>query len=75
MKMPVPTIPFAARGAMLPVLVDLEPEHPAYDSVRQINVLADGTAWHLTPQAGSSTDTNWDSSPDDVQDPYMAQAA
>jgi hypothetical protein len=38
-------------------------------------VLADGTPWHTTSQAGSCTDTNQDGKGDDVDDPYYAQAS
>ncbi|MBC3840097.1 putative ATP-grasp-modified RiPP [Streptacidiphilus sp. 4-A2] len=70
-----PAVPFAARGAMLPNLVQLAPVIPAYDPEQQLNVLADGTPWYTTPMAASSTDTNWDSQPDDTADPYFASAS
>lgn len=69
------TIPFAARGALLPILVDLEPETPIYDPKQQLALLADGTPWHTTPQAASCTDTNQDGKGDDVSDPYRAAAS
>ncbi|WP_232838541.1 putative ATP-grasp-modified RiPP [Streptomyces geranii] len=46
----------------------------AYDPVRQVNVLADGSGslWsRSTTLAGSCTNTNWDSKNDDTSDPYV----
>ncbi|MEZ0069467.1 putative ATP-grasp target RiPP [Streptacidiphilus sp. MAP12-20] len=68
-------VPFAARRAIAPVLFDLEPEQPVYDTELQLNVLADGRPWHTTPQAASCTDTNQDGQGDDVQDPYYCKAS
>jgi putative ATP-grasp target RiPP len=70
-----PAVPFAARGAMLPNLVQLAPVTPEYDPQRQLNTLADGTPWYTTPMAASSTDTNMDGQGDDVSDPYYASAS
>lgn len=71
----IPEVPFAARAAMLPNLVHLAPVVPDYDPEQQLNVLADGTPWYTTPMAASSTDTNWDSQPDETSDPYFASAS
>ncbi len=68
-------VPFAARAAMLPSLVDLTTLDAGYDPEQQLNTLPDGTPWHLTPMAASSTDTNMDGRGDDVDDPYYASAS
>jgi|EndMetStandDraft_8_1072994.scaffolds.fasta_scaffold956333_2 putative ATP-grasp target RiPP len=72
--MPTPVIPFGARAERTPYTVTLEAESFAYDPVRQLNVLADGSGslWsRSTSLAGSCTNTNWDSKNDDTSDPYV----
>ncbi|SEO15292.1 hypothetical protein [Actinacidiphila rubida] len=68
-------IPLAARAAALPALVTTTVEGVVWDDERQLNVQADGTPWHVAPQAASCTDTNQDGKGDDVNDPYCAPAA
>ena len=70
-----PEVPFAARAAMLPDLVDLTTLDAVFDPEQQLNVRPDGTPWHTTPMAASCTDTNQDGQGDDVNDPYYAPAS
>lgn len=46
-----------------------------WDFERQLNVRADGTPWHTSDLAASTTDTNQDGKGDDVSDPYFAPAS
>ncbi|MDQ1018511.1 putative ATP-grasp-modified RiPP [Streptomyces afghaniensis] len=67
-------VPFGARAERTPYTVTLEASSFAYDPVRQVNVLTDGTGalWsRSTSLAGSCTNTNWDSKNDDTADPYL----
>lgn len=69
------TIPFGARAAAPPCLVTTSIVGVTYDEGRQLNMQADGSAWHTSALAASSTDTNSDGQGDDVQDPYFAPAS
>lgn len=73
--MTVTEIPYAARAAAEPCLMETSIDGVSWDEERQINVLTDGTPWHTMPQAASCTDTNQDGKGDDVNDPYYASAA
>ncbi|MET8188997.1 MULTISPECIES: hypothetical protein [unclassified Streptomyces] len=67
--LPTGTLPFAARGTVIPYLVPLA-VGVRYDEAQQLNVTPEGSPWHETAIAASCTNTNWDSSNDDTQDPY-----
>ncbi|MEU7030014.1 hypothetical protein AB0A60_25455 [Streptomyces sp. NPDC046275] len=69
------TIPFAARAASKPCLVTTSIEGVTWDEDQQLNVQADGSAWHTSELAASTTDTNLDGQGDDVTDPYFAPAS
>lgn len=69
------TIPFAARAAEPPCLVTTSIAGVTWDEDRQLNVQADGSAWHTADHAASTTDTNQDGKGDDVTDPYFAPAS
>ncbi|MET8808664.1 hypothetical protein [Streptomyces sp. NPDC004546] len=68
-------IPFAARAAAPPCLVTTSIEGVTWNEERQLNVQADGTPWHTSDLAASTTDTNMDGKGDDVSDPYYAPAS
>ncbi|RII07981.1 hypothetical protein DSC45_34260 [Streptomyces sp. YIM 130001] len=70
-----PLVPFAARAAAEPALMTTSAQGVRYDETRQLNVRADGSAWHTGPLAASCTDTNQDGQGDDVDDPYYAPAS
>ncbi|MDG4857066.1 hypothetical protein P8605_02645 [Streptomyces sp. T-3] len=70
-----PAIPFAARAAQPPCLALTSIEGVTWDEGLQLNVFADGSAWHATSMAASTTDTNLDGQGDDVDDPYFAPAS
>ncbi|MFD0034148.1 hypothetical protein ACFVJK_39155 [Streptomyces sp. NPDC127172] len=69
------TIPFAARSAAPPCLVETSIMGVSWNEGLQINVQADGSPWHTGDMAASTTDTNHDGQGDDVQDPYYASAS
>ncbi|MFF6995969.1 hypothetical protein ACFY93_13620 [Streptomyces sp. NPDC008313] len=46
-----------------------------WNEERQLNLQADGTPWHTSALAASTTDTNQDGQGDDVTDPYFAPAS
>lgn len=69
------TIPFASRAAEPPCLVTTSVAGVTWDEERQLNVQADGSAWHTADHASSTTDTNLDGKGDDVADPYFAPAS
>ncbi|TGB05763.1 hypothetical protein [Streptomyces sp. MZ04] len=70
-----PVIPFAARAAAPPCLALTSTEGVAWDEHLQLNVHADGSRWHTSSLAASTTDTNLDGQGDDVDDPYFAPAS
>jgi hypothetical protein len=70
-----PAVPFAARGAMLPNLVQLAPVTPEYDPQRQLNTLADGTPWPSMLVSVEDAAIGVVYQGDDVSDPYYASAS
>ncbi|WP_063805537.1 hypothetical protein [Streptomyces sp. NRRL F-5122] len=68
-------IPFGAREAAPPCLVTTSIKGVTYNEARQLNVQADGTPWHTSDLAASTTDTNQDGRGDDVTDPYFSPAS
>ena len=69
------TIPFAALAAEPPCLVTTSIAGVTWDEARQLNVQSDGSPWHTSDHAASTTDTNQDGKGDDVSDPYFAPAS
>ncbi|MFE5753381.1 hypothetical protein ACFQ7I_06610 [Streptomyces massasporeus] len=68
-------VPFAAQAAAPPCLVTTSIEGVTWNEGRQLNLQADGTPWHTSDLAASTTDTNKDGQGDDVADPYFAPAS
>lgn len=68
-------VPFAAQAAAPPCLVTTSIEGVIWNEGRQLNLQADGTPWHTSDLAASTTDTNQDGKGDDVSDPYFAPAS
>ncbi|WP_367575254.1 hypothetical protein [Streptomyces griseoaurantiacus] len=73
--MTTPLIPFGAQTAAPPCLVTTSIKGVTWDFERQLNVQPDGTPWHTSDLAASTTDTNQDGKGDDVSDPYFAPAS
>ncbi len=66
-----PPVPFGARADHAPHVVKLPAGSFDYDPDQQINLTPAGTPWSDTAVMATCTDTNLDSRPDDVSDPYM----
>lgn len=69
------TIPFAARSAAPPCLVETSIMGVSWNEGLQITLQADGSPWHTGDLAASTTDTNHDGQGDDAQDLYYASAS
>jgi hypothetical protein len=66
-----PVVPFGARAERTPYTVKIEAGSFAYDPIRQVNIMTDGSLWSRSNLAGSCTNTNLDSKNDDTADPYF----